>query len=83
MSIQIKLPELLADLKGVYKSIDVRTIAADLEGISYNVVTSIQFSTASQAVCKQDMRSRLTEYGVLGTGPYEVWMDMFTCGKME
>lgn len=81
VSIQIKLPELLTDLKGVYKSIDVRTIAAELDCVTYNVVTSIQFSTAPQGVCKQDMRSRLREYGVLGIGPLKYGWACLPAGK--
>ena len=70
MSIQPTLPELLEVIKAAYKTIEVRTIAADINGKTYNVVTLIQFSISSPAVCRRNMRIRL-EGHPLEKGPLQ------------
>ena len=53
------LPELLGVVEKTYECIEVRTIAAVVKGTTYNVVTLIQFSTASPDECEKKMRSCL------------------------
>jgi hypothetical protein len=50
------LPELLVVVEKAYECIEVRTITAVVKGTTYNVVTLIQFSTASPDECEEKMR---------------------------
>lgn len=70
MSTQFTLPQLLTHTGKCYESIDVRTIAADIDGVTYNVVTSIQFSTSSQTSAEEDIRSTLVGHE-LEAGPLQ------------
>ncbi len=69
MGTQLALPEVLSALTSTYKSIDVRTIATEVSGITYNVATSISFSVLPCSARKKDMLTRLKTYGPLLTGP--------------
>lgn len=68
MSTQTSLPELLSVLRDTYRCIDIRTIGAELDGVVYNVVTSIRFSVSPCSHCEQDVKHRLRTYGVLVEG---------------
>lgn len=94
MSIQFTLPELIEVIKAAYKTIEVRTIAADINGKTYNVVTLIQFSISPPAVCRRNMRIRLAghrlEKGPLQFGlaclPATKWpelADQLTTGELS
>jgi hypothetical protein len=68
----VTLPELLSVVKDAYESIEVRTVAADIGGTIYNVVTLVQFSTSAQDACNQNMKSRLAEHSPLVEGPLQI-----------
>jgi hypothetical protein len=69
VSSKFTLPELLEVVQDAYRCIEARTIAADIDGKIYNVVTLIQFSTSSPKQCKEDMRSRLEGNDLCKDGP--------------
>jgi hypothetical protein len=67
-SIPYPLSKLLEAVKEAYECIEVRTIAADINGTVYNVVTLIQFSTSSPDECKENMRERVAGRELLANG---------------
>jgi predicted nucleotide-binding protein len=69
VSIPHPLPRLLEAVKEAYECIEVRTIAANIGGTIYNVVTLIQFSTSSPDECKGNLLSRLAAHDPLADGP--------------
>lgn len=69
MSSKFTLPELLEVVKEAYECVEVRTIAAPLDGRTYNVVTLIQFSTSLPAECEEEMHSRLKGNYLCDGGP--------------
>lgn len=70
MSTQFTLPQLLTHTGRSYECIDVRTIAADINGVMYNVVTSIHFSMSSQTATEEEIRSHFVGH-VLEDGPLQ------------
>jgi hypothetical protein len=75
VSIQHTLPKLLEAVKEAYECIEVRTIAADVNGTIYNVVTLIQFSTSPPDECKENMRKRVAGRDLLADGLLQFkWM---------
>jgi hypothetical protein len=69
MSVQLKLPEVLAIVLDLYLSVEVRTLFTEVSGVPHNVFTVIQFSTLPASDCGISLRESLARKPLRNGGP--------------